>query len=206
MPSGYYPKKRQSIEGQVFGLLTAIRHDHVRQTPCGSKRYFWIFRCICGNEKAIDSGDVKRKQTKSCGCKRLAFQLQSRLYHPTPQRVALHNKFLLSKNDAKARGHLWDLSWEQFVSLISSPCQNCGTPPSQIHKIKSKNSLLGYSCVYTGIDRIDNLRGYSADNVRPFCITCNMAKHTLTEEKFQAWVARLVEFRTAQKEGNFASL
>lgn len=183
----------RDITGQTFNHLTAIRfHRAVRSTPKSFQRRFWIFRCSCGNEKSISQHDVTRGRIKGCGCR----MNQNRVDQRMP---ALSNKFLQCKGDAKNRGLAWELSWEQFVDLSLRPCQNCGTPPSQVHKRVARGHI--YECKYTGIDRIDNALGYIIGNVRPFCVTCNFAKHAMAEDDFQKWVQRLVAYRTGQKEG-----
>ena len=59
----------KDISGQRFGRLTAIKKDH----SCWDKekkvsRNFWLFKCDCGKEKAIDKYSVLRGLTQSCGC------------------------------------------------------------------------------------------------------------------------------------------
>ena len=44
---------------------------------------------------------------------------------------------------------------------------------------------------YNGIDRVDNTRGYTLDNVVPCCFKCNRAKDTMTKEEFLEWVGRV---------------
>lgn len=47
------------LTGQRFGQLVAIE-------PHGKK---WLWRCDCGNEKLINSSNVRRGLTVSCGCR-----------------------------------------------------------------------------------------------------------------------------------------
>ena len=44
---------------------------------------------------------------------------------------------------------------------------------------------------YTGIDRVDNARGYEKDNVVPCCETCNTAKRTMSVDELLEWVTRV---------------
>jgi len=46
------------------GRLTGVKIDHVNKTG----HAYWIFRCDCGNEKAINADNVKRGRATSCGC------------------------------------------------------------------------------------------------------------------------------------------
>lgn len=50
------------------------------------------------------------------------------------------------------------------------------------------------SCfVFTGIDRVDNTRGYDPDNVVPCCRVCNRAKDVRTKDEFLSWAKRVVD-------------
>jgi len=51
------------LTGQKFGKLTVLRFSHKI-----NKKYRWLCRCECGNEKAILSYSLKDGDTKSCGC------------------------------------------------------------------------------------------------------------------------------------------
>lgn len=44
---------------------------------------------------------------------------------------------------------------------------------------------------YSGIDRIDSKGGYTANNVRPCCRTCNTLKNDATEAEFVLKLLRM---------------
>lgn len=50
--------------GQRFGRLTAIKC--VGNSNQGNS--LWLCRCDCGNETIVNSQNLKRKHSKSCGC------------------------------------------------------------------------------------------------------------------------------------------
>jgi hypothetical protein len=52
------------IAGQRFGRLVAVR----RESIVSGKASKWIFRCDCGNQKAIVMTYVRRGESQSCGC------------------------------------------------------------------------------------------------------------------------------------------
>lgn len=45
--------------------------------------------------------------------------------------------------------------------------------------------------INNGIDRIDNNKGYTIDNVVPCCKMCNQAKNDYTLQEFQDWVEKI---------------
>jgi hypothetical protein len=79
------------------------------------------------------------------------------------------HRFSAAKSQARRRGLEWSISRETLEILQKSSCFYCG----------GKVSL-----VATGLDRVDNTKGYTMQNVVPCCKVCNMVKgyaHTKEE-------------------------
>lgn len=72
-----------------------------------------------------------------------------------------------AKRNAFKRGVDWTLSRDQFMTFWQSPCSYCGDGIDTI-----------------GLDRIDNQRGYTMDNVVPCCGRCNSMKSDLSRDQF----------------------
>jgi len=53
----------KDITGFRSGKLIAIRFDHVN-----NRKAIWLCRCDCGQEKLVNSGNLKTGNSKSCGC------------------------------------------------------------------------------------------------------------------------------------------
>lgn len=54
------------LTGQRFGRLVVIE-------PCGrskDRHIMWLCRCDCGNEVVVTASNLKKSNTKSCGCLR----------------------------------------------------------------------------------------------------------------------------------------
>lgn len=71
------------------------------------------------------------------------------------------NRFTAGRQAAKKRGLTWLLDRGCYLSLIKLPCRYCGgdLPPFG-----------------TGLDRVDNSRGYELTNVVPCCSLCNLTR------------------------------
>jgi hypothetical protein len=92
--------------------------------------------------------------------------------------IALRNQILSGyRTDAKRHGREWSLSDEEYYHLTSSACKYCDSPPA----IRVQRGL---QIAYSGIDRINNDRGYVSDNVVACCETCNYAKRAMTQKEF----------------------
>ena len=91
-----------------------------------------------------------------------------------------------NKKKAKERGLEFTLTFEQYENLISQPCHYSG------------ESILGNSGV--GLDRIDNSKGYTIDNVLPCAGWCNkMRMDFLTVEETKVAVRAVLELRSKKK-------
>ena len=55
--------------------------------------------------------------------------------------------------------------------------------------------------VYNGIDRIDNNKGYTIDNIVPCCAKCNYAKGKLTLQEFKELIEGIYNHRFNDKKG-----
>lgn len=122
--------------------------------------------------------------TKSCGCLRVEKLKSKRISENHSEITAI---ILGYKRGAKNRGYEWDLSREQVEKLIEQNCYYCDEPPSNIKT--TKNSIRPY--YYNGIDRTNNILGYTVENCVPCCKTCNLAKRDLTLDQFINWLKRV---------------
>lgn len=88
--------------------------------------------------------------------------------------------FVVYKQGAKNRKLSFNLTVEQFRKLTSSVCFYCGQPPSKISKIARSRKQY----IYNGIDRKDNILGYTIENSIPCCEMCNKMKNIYNIEMF----------------------
>lgn len=72
----------KDIAGQRFGRLVVIAFSHIGKDNKGRTRWAcWLCRCDCGAEKIINSHDLHRGGTQSCGCLRRESVAQRRTTH-----------------------------------------------------------------------------------------------------------------------------
>ncbi len=177
---GPKPERHAALLGKRFGKLVAVSKTEKRNRH---GKVVWICRCDCGATKEINVGSLTRG-TISCGCATIKYT------EPT-ERAARH--LLHSyKSNAKRRGLDYALSFEEFQKLTKKPCSYCGTAPFGVaHDHVPKRHYAGGDYWFNGLDRIDNSKGYTPDNVVPCCSVCNRAKHTMTVAEFRDWVQRV---------------
>lgn len=73
-----------------------------------------------------------------------------------------YGRFAYVKSNALRAGKEWTISREDYARLIVPPCFYCG--------------LLNDVVAGVGLDRLDNDKGYSKDNVVSCCIDCNYVR------------------------------
>ena len=171
--------------GDKYGHLTAIQFDQIIK---GNKYY--LFRCDCGETKSLFYNHVVRGNTKTCGCRMKVVKppkLSAEERLVKKERTALgliHNSY---EKSAKQRGHTFHLTKEETTKLFVKDCYYCGTSPSNIRKYS------GIEVKYNGLDRVDNSRGYTIDNIVTCCYLCNYHKGTKSLTEFLNYIAKVYE-------------
>jgi hypothetical protein len=171
--------------GEVYGRLTVIRRlDNDKR-----KRPVFECRCSCGEIRHIGSNSLRTGNTKSCGC--FAREVQQTVVlrmhasnercRPSPREGLVIRYWNSTRGGAVKRGLEFALSYDDVRNLIFEPCYYCGKPPNKERK----------GIKYLGIDRVDNLKGYTFENCRPACSRCNSAKSTSSEQEFVGWAMRV---------------
>ena len=58
------------LTGQIFGYWTVLHRGRTERNGLVGTKVFWTCRCVCGLEKDVPSGHLRRqhKPSKSCGC------------------------------------------------------------------------------------------------------------------------------------------
>lgn len=103
-----------------------------------------------------------------------------------PWTGTLSDRFGRVKWKCKNRGFEFLITKEQWAQLILNPCHYCG--------ISLKSIKRG-----SGLDRIDNSKGYILDNIVPCCYECNMIKgNFLTYEEAKVVLTALKEYRASK--------
>lgn len=153
----------------------------IRRSGSIGRNAAWLCRCDCGTEQRVSGANLRRGNSQSCGCSwKLALG-----------EAAFNQKLANMMKGATRRGYEWNLTREQIATLTKQNCYYCGVEPQQ--EAKHPHCTTGY--IYNGIDRIDNNKGYTIDNVVPCCDTCNYAKRTTPYKEFLAWIDRVYQYQ-----------
>lgn len=165
--------KRQLIDltGRIFGKLKVVERG-LNYRGCAR----WVCQCECGNETTVRSSCLLTEKTKSCGCLWREWLLQKRTKRPFE---SLYN---ILKSKASRRGLTVEISYEEFLTLTSTPfCHYCETPIVW-SKHNHRENGSGYY-----LDRKDSQQGYTKSNSVVCCKRCNRAKSN--GFSYEEWVA-----------------
>ncbi len=184
--------RKVDLTGQVFGRGTVI-------SKSGNKnnRTMWNMQCECGNTYQTATTSLQLGHTKSCGCLRqdIARRSTNQLHISNKRDITTAGLMMLYasyKSGAKKRNLVFDLTIDQFKDITSRYCDYCGIKPLQIKTGRRSHGQY----TYNGIDRVDNTKGYTIDNVTACCKICNRAKREMSHAEFEQWLDQIVHFRS----------
>lgn len=137
--------------------------------------FIWNCQCECGLFKEVSSNSL-RNGSKSCG--KCGTKNAKRTNHNIDHENELIAKNVLARYKCQAisRGYNYDLSFEEGWKILNSSCFYCEKSPSSFQTGKRKHKFY-----YTGIDRVDNDKGYQLDNCVPCCKSCNSMKKSTSK-------------------------
>lgn len=170
-----------------YNYLTPIKKTELRSK---NREILWEFKCDCGNTIIRQLSQVKLGRPKSCGCMTSYLAHKNRTL-PSGE-APFRQLYRAYRSSAIRRGYSFDLSENEFRILTKQFCYYCGNPPMQMYKIKA-NKNIPYR--YNGIDRLDNLEGYTIDNCVPCCGTCNRMKMDMNFENFSESIQNIYNNR-----------
>lgn len=176
-----------NLTGQKFGRLYVQEY---------SGKSYWKCLCDCGNIKIVNAYNLKTKNTLSCGCLRKEMTGKTgRVYGPSVNRIEYGKAsknilFKTYKDAAKNRNLEFDLSFDEFIKITSDQCYYCGIMPYKKVRNGRKIKFNG-DYIYNGIDRVNNLIGYTIENCVSCCETCNRAKLQMSKRDFYNWIQRV---------------
>jgi hypothetical protein len=156
--------------GKRFGRLVIVG-ELARRCKIDT-HLLYLAKCDCGADVRVRGYTLRTRHTQSCGC------LRREKWQLAPGEAAKNDMMRCYVKNAKDYGRVWEIPIEKFKELVVKDCFYCGVPPANVWREKRSNFK------YNGLDRVDNSKGYTLDNVVPCCGHCNMTKRERTMEQF----------------------
>ena len=183
------PGRRKDLTGKKFGSLSVLREVEPKISKSGKIVHRWECQCDCGKTMTTSRSNLTGGGTSSCGCMRLANPRHFLAPGMSQQNMLLR----IYQRAASDRGHVWELTDEQFDTLIKRNCHFCGAAPAPPRRKKPLTRLYG-EFRYNGIDRLDNTKGYTMGNVTTCCTRCNKMKLVSSPTEFLSHIQKILDF------------
>lgn len=171
------------LVGKRFGRLIVIKRSYPNNKW---NEIMWLCKCNCGKETIVNGCNLRSGMTRSCGC--LKNEMTGALNRIDFGVASMRSLISAYKISARKRGVKYELTEEQFKEITQKDCYYCGVKPSNVFGHGSSNNG---KYIYNGIDRVDNNKGYTMDNVVPCCKVCNFRKKTATLHEFKDWIRKV---------------
>ncbi len=168
--------------GMKFGMLTVIKQYYIN----GSGDLRVDYKCDCGIVKSnIQSSKIKL--LKMCNvCKKK----NKHKILPNGE-TAFNNYYSSYSRTAKRRQIPFELTKDEFRTIIKQNCFYCGQTPNMI-KFPVSN---GGAFICNGIDRKDSDGGYTISNCVACCSMCNYAKLDASVNDFLSHIKKIYEYQ-----------
>ena len=165
--------------GNRYGKLTVLGRSSKR----GKGQAHWVCKCDCGSFSIVWGANLRTGSTIACGC---MIGKNHGLMHGEASFNALYTRY---KVNAARRELVFEITKEEFKNITKKECIYCGIEPLQ--------EIIGNKCngeyIYNGVDRVNNDKGYTLDNIVPCCKHCNRAKRMMSSKDFLSLVERISE-------------
>lgn len=164
-------------------------------------RSVYKIKCNFCNNEYESTIDVFRDARKSGSCCRKCQNSQHKIYESmTVPESQLSLNYSNYRSKAKMKKWEFNLTKEEFKTLVTSNCHYCGLEPNQFRTDRIKSIREGDSSfLMNGIDRVDSSLGYTTSNTLPCCEDCNKAKRNLSYNQFLDLIKKIYEYKSLNK-------
>jgi hypothetical protein len=161
--------KKENDRFEVIGF------DKDRYEKSKRIHLFYLLRCKKCGHIISRKKDLITSNFDNLECDNCLFTRNGSILNVLEYRI-----YTYYKHNAETRNISWNLSEEEFKSLIYQNCEYCGEKPSMYRTAQYKNKTI----YYNGIDRIDSSVGYTIENCVPCCDICNRMKNKYSVDIF----------------------
>lgn len=170
------------LTGKTFGKLKVVGDTGKRK----SRRPIWKCECECGNVVEVLGKYLLIGDTKSCGC----FSIGN-AHNRTGYEKLSGSYWYVVTSQAKRRGIPCEITPKQAYEKIIKQGWRCafsGEPIDFALNIRDARKEQTAS-----LDRIDNNKGYTLDNIQWVHKVVNIMRNTLSIDEFKQWCKKICE-------------
>jgi hypothetical protein len=168
-----------NLSGERFGKILVIDKSEIR-----GRCINWECECDCGKKCLISTGNLLSGNSQSCGCSNHKQGSDSPFWKG--YKKISGRTFCVAQSNAEKRGIYFNITINELADLFDKQNGKCAlTGWDLILEKDSRNTA--------SIDRIDSSKGYTVDNVQWVHKQVNIAKNTLSQERFLEICKSVVE-------------
>lgn len=181
----------ESEIGKIYGSVKILEFDHLGDIDKhGHVPIYFKTQCTKCDKITIRLFNKVQWNTTN-GCK-------SCTYNTSFDNASFNYIHKVYKDGAKSRNIEWNITNDQFLSLIKQDCYYCGKPPEIRKHDYSANKEK-----FNGIDRINSSDSYTFDNCVTCCTMCNYMKQSYSQDDFLNQIERI--HNNLEKKGSTTS-
>lgn len=167
--SNYKKYKIEDFVGKKFGKLTPLGFSGTKY------KTLLDCNCDCGNKKIVSFRDLFYGNIKSCGCYRKERQRPTNI-------SAIRSTFNKLKKTAKIRNISFNLEPQDIAEAYDKQEKKCFY--TGVYVFFTNHLSYARLLQNASIDRIDNSKGYTKDNIQIVHKLVNRLRNCLSNEEF----------------------
>lgn len=165
--------KSEDLTNQKIGKLTVIKQNGLDK----HKKLRWLCRCDCGKEKTINASSLRKGLSKSCGsCDIKSF---------TGYKNVSGSWIRRTEQTAKKRNLEFNITAKDIQELYDKQDGKCALSGINLTLCRCNDKINDLQ--NASIDRIDNQKGYTLDNIQLIHKRLNRIKSVLNNDEFIYW-------------------
>ena len=169
----------ENLIGKRVGCLVVKTYGGKKRLTSGDLREFYCCECDCGNHADVETRNLRRCHTKSCGCLKRKKASSNKGWNGHGEISG--RTWSLIKSKATERDLSFDITIEQAWDKFESQNRKCALTGWPITMESVKGS---YSTKSASLDRIDSDIGYKPDNIQWVHKDVNSMKSWYPNDRF----------------------
>lgn len=166
---------RQNLIGKKFNKLTVLNEEYVK-----NNKVIWKCLCDCKNITYCSTAKLNNGHSKSCGCENIVNKKGNQHPHWTGYGEVSGCYWSSINRGAKSRNLEFSITIEEIWHLFLKQGRKCALTQQILTHQKESRKKQGTA----SLDRIDNTKGYTIDNVQWIHKKINQIKMDLDQDEF----------------------
>lgn len=184
----YYMKNEA---GKIFGQLTVS--NEYKSHGIKVKHILWKCKCSCGSEKWIKASNLRAGRAISCGCARYQHPNFGQKPVPKDSKYFFQSWVNIWRRKAETRHRDFTITIDDLDLLYEKQNGRCFYSGDPLIVANGSKFCLNESNI--SLDRIDNSKGYTLNNIVLCTKTVNISRNTQSIEDYISLCDRISKYQ-----------